>query len=128
MKTKRILIIDDDIPLTQAMKINLEETGNYEVTIENDALKAVDTARSFRPDLVLLDIVMPDLDGGDVSALFRSDPLLAGVPILIVTALVSNQETGPDAVVSSGDDLMVAKPIQFEKLLQVMEEQLAKAA
>ncbi|MCB1232715.1 MAG: response regulator [Verrucomicrobiae bacterium] len=128
MKKKRILIIDDDIPLTQAMKINLEETGDYEVAVENNALNAIDTARSFRPDLVLLDIVMPDLDGGDVSARFRSDPLLNQVPILIVTALVSNEETGPDAVVSSGDGLMVAKPIQFEKLLRIMEEQLAKAA
>lgn len=128
MKKRRVLIVDDDIPLTQAMKINLEDTGDYEVMVENDSTQAIEVARRFRPELVLLDIVMPDLDGGDVSARFKSDPVLSGIPILMITALVSNDETGSDAVVSSGNDLMVAKPIQFEKLRQIMEAQLAKVA
>ena len=73
----------------------------------------------------LLDIVMPDLDGGDVSAQMKSDPMLADVPILMVTALVSNSETGSDDVVSSGDQLMVAKPIKFDKLVHAIESRLA---
>lgn len=127
MNKKRILIIDDDIPLTLSMKINLEDIGDYEVRVENSSLKAVSAAREFRPDLILLDIVMPDLDGGDVSARMKSDPMLADVPILMVTALVSNSETGSDDVVASGDQLMVAKPIKFDKLVHAIESRLAGA-
>lgn len=127
MNKKRILIIDDDIPLTQAMKINLEASENYEVCIENISLNAHAAAREFRPDLILLDIVMPGLDGGDVSALLKSDPLLKDVPVLMVTALVSNDETEDDAMVSSGGHAMVAKPIRFDKLTEAIESGLANA-
>ena len=127
MNKKRILIVDDDIPLTQSMKINLEDSGNYEVRVENTSLNAHAAAREFRPDLILLDIVMPGLDGGDVSALLKSDPLLKEVPVLMVTALVSNDETGGDATIASGDQMMVAKPIRFDKLTEAIENCLAAA-
>ncbi len=127
MNKKRILIIDDDVPLTHSMKINLEDIGDYEVRLENSSLNAVAAAREFRPDLILLDIVMPDLDGGDVSAQMKSDPMLANVPILMVTALVSNEETGADDVVGNGDQMMVAKPIKFDKLVHAIESRLAAA-
>ena len=125
MKNKRILMIDDDIPLTQSMRINLEDTGNFEVMIENQSNKAISTARAFKPDLIILDVVMPGLDGGDVSALLKSDPYLSNVPIIMVTALVSNDETGNESMVRSGDHLMMAKPIRFEKLLNAIEKSLA---
>ena len=67
------------------------------------------------------------MDWGDVSALLRSDPKLAKVPIIMVTALVSNQETGQDASIGSGGQIMVAKPIHFEKLVLVIESVLSKA-
>ena len=128
MQKKRILIVDDDIPLTQTIKINLEETGDFEVTVENDSREALATARDCRPDLILLDIVMPDLDGGDVSAQLKSDPLLKDVPVLIVTALVANSETGADPSISSGGESMVAKPVQFDKLKEAIESRLVGAA
>lgn len=127
MNKKRILIVDDDIPLTQSMKINLDDSGNYEVRVENISLNAHAAAREFRPDLIMLDIVMPGLDGGDVSALLKSDPLLKDVPVLMVTALVSNDETEGDAMVCSGDQAMVAKPIRFDKLTEAIESCLAAA-
>lgn len=128
MKKKRILIVDDDVALTQTMKINLEDTEVYEVRVENDSRQALASARDFLPDLILLDIVMPDLDGGDVSAQLSSDPLLSEVPVLIITALVANSETGLDAAISSGGQAMVAKPIQFDKLTEAIERRLVEAA
>jgi DNA-binding response OmpR family regulator len=126
MKKTRILIIDDDIPLTQSMKINLEDTGCYDVCMENSSLQAIATAQVFLPDLIILDVVMPDMDGGDVSSLLKAEPELCDVPILMVTALVSNAETGLDAGVSSGGQVIVAKPIRFEKLVEAIESLLAK--
>jgi DNA-binding response OmpR family regulator len=126
MKAKRILVIDDDHNLTDMVKLNLMATGKYEVCVENRAISALATARTFRPDLVLLDYVMPGLDGGDVSTSIHQDPLLQGVPIIMVTALVSNAEMGPDGTSPRCGHLMLAKPVRFANLLRCIEEQIAK--
>ncbi len=128
MNKKRILIVDDDIPLTQSVKINLEETGDYNVLVENRSANAVATARAFRPDLVLLDYIMPGLDGGDVCTRFRDDPFLRDVPVIMITALLSNGEMGANGSVFRNGHIMVAKPIKLQKLKSCIEEQLAGVA
>jgi CheY-like chemotaxis protein len=127
MNKKRILIVDDDVPLTLSVKINLEETGDYEVRVENRSSQAVAAAREFRPDLVLLDYIMPGLDGGDVSSRFKKDPFLANTPVIVMTALISNSETGDAGYVFRNGHIMVAKPVKFEMLTKVIEGQLAAA-
>ena len=125
MKAKRILIIDDDKNLTDMVKINLMATGKYEVMVENRAPQAMATARQFEPDLILLDYVMPGLDGGDISSRLHQDPKLCRVPIIMVTALVSYAEMGPDGTSSRCGHLMLAKPVRFQNLLKCIEKQLA---
>ncbi|MCC6883331.1 MAG: response regulator [Verrucomicrobiales bacterium] len=122
---KRVLIIDDDVALTQVLKINLDDTGNYESRIVNVSSNAIAAAREFKPDIILLDVVMPGLDGGDISAALKQDPLLSKVPVLIITALVSNDETGENAVVSSGDQVMIAKPIRLDVLTKAIEDRMS---
>src|SRR5438045_4724112 len=68
---RRILIVDNDRESTRLVKILLERTGRYLVLEENDATKAHQSARNFRPDVILLDIVIPDTDGGEVAARSR---------------------------------------------------------
>ncbi len=125
MKTKRILVIDDDRNLTDMVKINLVATGKYVVCVENRSSHAMSTAREFRPDLILLDYVMPGLDGGDISSSLHEDPLLKSVPIIMVTALVSNAEMGPDGTSPRCGHLMMAKPVKFQNLLTCIEQQIA---
>ncbi len=124
MDKKRILIIDDDVALTQMVKINLEDTGNYEVLVQNRSNRAMITAREFNPDLILLDYIMPEMDGGDISAELHSDSLLQNVPVIMVTALVSNGEMNGDGFVQRGGHVMVAKPIKFEKLEHCIDKHL----
>jgi two-component system, OmpR family, response regulator len=128
MQKKKILIIDDDVSLTQMVRINLEETGDYDVLVQNRSSRAIDSARSFRPDLILLDYIMPGMDGGDVSALIHADPFLKNVPIIMVTALVSNAEADEEGFVRRGGHLMIAKPIKFSVLDQAIRSCLAQAA
>ena len=129
MKTKhRILIIDDDKPLSEMVKLNLEATGDYEVRVENRSVMAVSTATQFRPDLIILDYIMPGLDGGDVSRGLHEHPVLRHVPLIMVTALVSNSEMGPDGTAHRGGHLMLAKPIKLDNLLRCIELQLMCAA
>ena len=74
----------------ELIKINLEKTGEFEVQIENDSTLALGTTRRFQPDAILLDVVMPGMDRGDVQAQFQGDPFLSSVPIILLTALVDS--------------------------------------
>ena len=64
--------MDDEVPLTKMIKLTLEATGRYEVVTENLAINALTTARAMLPDLILLDVMMPDKDGGEVAAEIRA--------------------------------------------------------
>jgi CheY-like chemotaxis protein len=82
MAKKKILIIDDEAGLTRMVKLNLEATGFFEVEIQNDPLQAVETAKRFQPDLVLLDVMMPEIDGITTEELGASSGMLGGEAFL----------------------------------------------
>ena len=119
---RRILIVDDDRESTRLVKILLERTGCYLVREENDAPKAHQTARNFRPDLILLDILMPATDGGEVAAQIEADPELQRTPIIFLTALVTKPET--KAGVRIQGHPLLAKPIKIPELINRIEENL----
>jgi two-component system, OmpR family, response regulator len=89
---RRILIVDKDRDSTHLVKTLLERTGRHLVLEENDATKAHQSARNFRPELILLDIVMPETDGGEVAAQLQANPELQRTPIIFLTALVTKAE------------------------------------
>jgi two-component system sensor histidine kinase/response regulator len=123
---KKILVVDDEAGYTRLLKLNLEKTGRYTVRVVNDSTQAIETMRSFQPDLALLDIVMPDLDGGDLVAKMKSDPLLAQIPVLMLTALVAPNETSDSGVKKSGGLTMLAKPVTLENLVLAIERKLSE--
>jgi CheY-like chemotaxis protein len=118
--TRRILVVDDEPSVTRNLKLTLEASGGYDVLGENDAGNALNTARFFRPELILLDVMMPEVDGGDVAARLRADPVLRQTPIVFLTALVSNEETDGHAMVS-GDETFLAKPVDIGELRKTLE-------
>jgi CheY-like chemotaxis protein len=87
-----ILIVDDNRDFTRAAKLGLERTGCYVVHEENDSTRAHQTAQVVHADLILLDIVMPETDGGEVAAQIESDPALHRIPIVFLTALATKWE------------------------------------
>ena len=99
---KRIMIVDDEAAFTRMMKLVLEKSGRYEVIGENKATQALATARACQPDLILLDVVMPEMDGGDVAALIQGDPTLKDIPIIFLTALISEKEVLGGPVTRAG--------------------------
>ena len=115
---KRVFVVDDESGFTRLLKLTLERTGKFIVKEENDGTKAWLGAREFRPDIIFLDIVMPKIDGGDVAQQIRSDPLLADVPIIFLTAIVSKDETKGDI----GGFPFLAKPVSLEALARCIEE------
>jgi CheY-like chemotaxis protein len=117
-----ILIVDNNRDLTRSAKLALEKTGRYFVCEENDATRAHQTAKNLKPDLILLDIAMPETDGGEVAARIQSDPALRRIPIVFLTALVTNDETR--AGLSIQGHPFLAKPISFSALIEGIEENL----
>jgi len=122
----RILLVDDEAGITRMMRRNLEATGRFEVLDINNPTLAVDTARQFRPDLVVCDVMMPDMDGGAVAAAFAEDAQLAKVPIIFLTAIVSRNEVEPTGSMI-GTHLFLAKPVKLDELLTCIDSQLGKA-
>ena len=125
MCMKRILVVDDEPSVTRNLKLNLESSGDFDVFTENHAANALAAARIFRPDLILLDVIMSGMDGGDVVARLRADPLLRDTPVIFLTALVSNEETDGHEIVSGGETFL-AKPVDIGELKKTLEDHIPK--
>lgn len=123
MDKKRILLVDDDISFTRMMKLNLERAGAYEIRVENTGSHAVATAREFKPHLILLDVIMPEVDGGDVAAMLKDDPFLKDIPVVFITALVSGEENVSGGLIRSGYRF-IGKLASEKEMLQCIEENL----
>src|SRR5438105_4183432 len=110
MEKKRILVVDDLASDTRLLKRFLEGTNKYDVREENDAIAALAVAEAFQPHLILLDVMMPGVDGGEVAAHIQASPKLKNVPIVFLTAAVTKRE------VEAGDGRLggfpfLAKPV-----------------
>jgi CheY-like chemotaxis protein len=119
---RRILIVDDDRDSSHLIKILLEKAGHYLVLEENDALKAHHSAQNFGPELILLDIMMPERDGGDIAAQIESDPGLQRTPIIFLTGLVTRAEAKAGLQVQGHP--VLAKPVNIPELINRIEENL----
>jgi CheY-like chemotaxis protein len=117
-----ILIVDDNRDFTRAAKLGLERTGRYVVHEENDSTRAHQTAQAVHPDLILLDVVMPETDGGEVAAQIESDPALHRIPIVFLTALATKWEQKSGLRIEGR--AFLAKPISVPALIKAVEENL----
>ena len=117
----KILLIDDEPQLTDLLRLNLERTGRFTVRTENISRRAIQTALEFVPDVILLDIIMPGLDGGDLAGKFKMEPTLSTVPIILVSALVSANESDGESIAINGGHVVVAKPVRVSHLIKSIE-------
>ena len=119
---RRILVIATDKNISHLVKVLLEKTGSYVVSEENDSTNAYQSARNFKPDLILFDVVMPIRDGSGIESQLRRDPELQNTPIIFLSALVTPAEA--NAGVQIDGHSFVAKPINIQELVDVIEERL----
>ncbi len=125
MDKKRILIVDDEVGSARLLQSNLEQTNLYVVLVENTATAAFATAQHFQPELVLMDVMMPGLDGGELAQRFQTSPTLTSVPIVFLTAAATRAE-----VASRGGQIgglpFLAKPVDMPELIGCLEKHLGK--
>ena len=125
MSQKRILIVDDEESFTRLLKLNLEAGGTYRVHTENRASHAVAAAKEFRPDLVFLDVMMPEMDGGDIASILRADPEMKHVPIVFLTAAVKKEEVSSRGGQVGGFPYL-AKPVDMETVIACLRTHLGR--
>jgi len=123
MRKTKILVVDDEERLTKMVKLNLEQTGDYEIRTENLATNALNAAREFKPDLIILDIMMPDISGDVVAQQLLDDEELNDIKIIFLTALVTKGEIKAKGSEIAGRTFM-AKPVKIDELITCIEEQL----
>jgi CheY-like chemotaxis protein len=126
MHVRKILIIDDETGFTKIVKLTLEMTHNYKVFEENDPRKAVETAHRVSPDIILLDIVMPEVDGGDVLLQLKADPVLKDIPVVFVTAIVRKKEVDEHSG-TIGGTFYISKPVTVDGLIRTIEDHLEES-
>lgn len=116
---RRVLVVDDD-PLIRELLRTLLDLEEFEIIEAWDGTQALAQAREHNPDLVLLDVSMPGVDGFDVCAQLRADPDLADVGVVLLTARATqhDRERGMEA----GADAYLTKPFSALQLLRTMEQ------
>jgi len=112
MSKKQILIIDDETDFAHLLKMNVERTGEYEAVLAGNGLEGVECVKARRPDLVLLDITMPGMDGFET--LKRIKVLAPDLPVAMVTACWNEDEA--KRIIQAGAYEYITKPVDFEYL------------
>jgi two-component system, OmpR family, response regulator len=120
---KRILVVDDDPEIVELFVDVLERDGRFDVKTANTGYNAGLLTREFNPDLVILDYMLPDINGNVVCQTIKQNPDLAQIKIIIVSGVV-NQEEINDLLKAGADDF-IKKPFNIEKLIERIGELLA---
>ena len=106
---KKLVMVDDDADLEALLKLKLEKTGKYEVATTTEASKTIDLVREVSPDLILLDIDMPEMTGGDVANVLSESKDTKDIPILFLSSLVSRSGRNSPRFTVHGANLPAAR-------------------
>jgi len=123
MPKPRILIVDDEPGLIRLLSLNLEKMDRYEVRTVEDPALVLEAAVNFKPDLLVLDWIMPKITGGEVAEQIRADPRVRDTPILFFSAFIMKRD-GQQEI--SGFPA-IAKPVGMHELVEAIEEHLQKS-
>ena len=113
---KKILLIDDEEDFCFFVKLNLEKTGKFEVLTTTSGSKGIILASKEQPDLILLDIIMPEISGGQVAEQLLESPKTKDIPVLFITAIASRREVQSQEGIIGGRQFL-AKPVTPEEIL-----------
>ncbi len=120
---KTILLVDDEDDFCHFVKLNLEQTGKFDVLTANNGPDGIAMAQRHQPDLILLDIIMPKMSGTQVAEALRNDKATKDIPIIFVTAIVKRGEVSA-ADYQFGGNYFIFKPVQLEELINEIGSKL----
>ncbi len=123
MNSKKVLIVDDEVDLVETVRFPLEMEG-YHVLVSYNGEDALNQARKENPDLILLDLMLPKLDGYKVCRLLKFDNRYKHIPILMLTA--KTQEKDKSLGMETGANEYITKPFEMDDLLKKVKAYLSK--
>ncbi len=126
MGRAKVLVIDDNLGFCNITKMSLEHGGKYQVVTVTNGEMGLVVAKRMRPDVVLLDIKMPTMDGGEVAARLLENRLTSSIPIIFLTGLVRKNEVDEAGGYLSGHPF-IAKPFRTEELTRRIEDVLSES-
>ena len=124
MEKKKILLVDDDADFTEAIKLLLE-SRSYDVTAANDGKEGLKKVQTEGPDLIILDVMMPEIDGYEMCAKLKSDPQYGHIPILLLTAVgeaISTTTYTKEMGMRMEADDYIPKPVELMELVERVEK------
>jgi DNA-binding response OmpR family regulator len=123
----KVLTIDDEVDFCYFVQKNLMHNGLFEVIIATNGNDGIKMAKNEKPDIILLDLFMPDMPGEDVAAALKGNAATAKIPILYVTALASNDDVVDSEKNKIGNNYILPKPIRTKILIETIMKILNKS-
>lgn len=116
---KTVLIVDDEIPILDALRVRIEASG-YNVLTATNGQEALDKARTLKPDLIILDVLLPKMDGYEVARLLKFDSRYKDIPIIMLTAKTQDSDKKIGAEVRV--DEYMTKPFDTKSLMELIKK------
>jgi len=125
-KSIKVLIIDDEKDFCYFVKKNLMRDGLFDVITATNSKHGIELAENEQPDIILLDLIMPDIPGDEVAAVLKGQTATATIPILYITALATDDDIGDNEAKKIGNNHILAKPVRTKKLVETILNILSK--
>lgn len=123
----KVMAVDDEESFLSLLKLNLEQGGKFKVFAISDGSSAISQAKNIKPDVIILDVNMPDIDGPTVCSKLAEDMDTKEIPIIFLTALITKEEEAEYKKRMTGRNYSyVAKPVDTDRLISIIEDVLNK--
>lgn len=124
MDIRKVLVVDDEENFCRMLKMNLEETGKFKVMSLLSAEEIVPQANKYGPDVIIIDLLMPKIDGFEAIRMLNNDPLTRDIPVIVISAL--NRDIDKIKAYSAGTDDYLTKPVETNHIIATIEKVLRK--
>ena len=122
----KVLVVDDEVDFCYFVQKNLMRDGMFDVIIATNGNDGIELAKNEEPDIILLDLFMPDMPGEDVADALKENTVTADIPILFVTALATNDDIVDSEENKIGNNYILPKPVRTKKLIETIMNILSK--
>ena len=117
MLSSKILVVDDDENILELVSDELKR-AEYQVLTARSGTEAIQMVKSLPPNLILMDVLLQDMDGGEAVRKIREDPQVPDIPVIFLTGMISQDEDEHTININGKLELAIAKPIDFKKLFE----------
>lgn len=121
-RRQKILLVDDEVAFTEMLRLNLELHTDYRIVVENNSANALATAKRAVPELIILDAIMPGLDGFDVLRQLEDDPATRQIPVFFLTAISRKLDFPLPSLSEVVQRKTVGKPVKLGALIREIEK------